>query len=227
MTALTQSVRSLWDSSIGKKTVVAVTGLVFIGFLLAHLSGNMLMFVGEKSFNDYAHFLKDLGHGSVIWIARFVLLGSLVLHVVATISLVRQNKAARPAYAHEETIQASKSSRIMIWSGLTVLAFIIFHILHFTVRTDPDLAVLGKENPYQMVVLGFQSWPVVIFYAIAMTLLCSHLSHGFSSVFQTLGFRSAKTRDILDKTGKAYSLLVLVGFLSIPIAVLIFGLGSN
>ncbi len=227
MTALTQSVRSLWESSIGKKTVVAVTGLIFIGFLLGHLSGNMLIFVGEKSFNDYAYFLHHLGHGAVVWISRLVLLGSLILHVVATISLVRQNKAARPAYAHEETIQASKSSRMMIWSGLTVLAFIIFHILHFTVRTNAELAEIGKVSPYQMVITSFQSWPVVIFYAIAMTLLCSHLSHGFSSVFQTLGFRSAKTRDLLDKAGKAYSLLILVGFLSIPIAIRIFGYGSN
>ncbi|MGJ8723733.1 MAG: succinate dehydrogenase cytochrome b subunit [Roseibacillus sp.] len=227
MTALTQSVFSLWNSSIGKKTVVAVTGLVFIGFLLAHLTGNMLIFAGEKSFNDYAYFLHHMGHGSVIWIARFVLLGSLILHVVATVSLVRQNKAARPAYAHEATIGASRSSKIMIWSGLTVLAFIIFHILHYTVRVDPELAKIAKESPYQMVIVGFQNWLVVIFYTVSMVLLCSHLSHGFSSVFQTLGFRSAKTRDILDKAGKAYALLVLIGFLSIPFAIRIFGFGSN
>ena len=173
MTALTQSVRALWDSSIGKKTIVAVTGLVFIGFLFAHLTGNMLIFMGEKAFNDYAYFLHHAGHGSVVWIARFVLLSSLILHVVATVSLVRQNKAARPAYSHEATIGASKSSKIMIWSGLTVLAFIIFHILHFTVRTNDKLAKIAEESPHQMVIEGFQSWPVVIFYAIAMTLLLS------------------------------------------------------
>lgn len=227
MTALTHPIRSFWNSSIGKKTIVAVTGLVFIGFLFAHLTGNMLVFVGEESFNDYASFLHHLGHGSVIWIARVVLLSSLILHVVATVSLVRQNKAARQAYSHEATVGASKSSKIMIWSGLTVLAFIIFHILHYTVRVNSDLAKIGEESPYQMVIVGFQSWPVVIFYIIAMSLLCSHLSHGFSSVFQTLGLRSAKTRDLLDKAGKAYALLVLVGFLSIPIAVRIFGYGSN
>ena len=227
MTALTQSARSLWDSSIGKKTVVAVTGLIFIGFLFAHLTGNMLVFVGETAFNDYADFLHHLGHGAVLWIARLVLLSSLILHVTATVSLVRQNKAARPAYEHEATINASKSSKMMIWSGLTVLSFIIFHILHYTVRVDSELAKIGKESPHQMVIEGFQSWPVVIFYAIAMTLLCSHLSHGFSSCFQTLGIRSTKTRDLLDKAGKAYSLFVLVGFLSIPIAVRIFGFGSN
>lgn len=227
MIALTQTVRSFWDSSIGKKTVVAVTGLVFIGFLLAHLGGNMLLFVGEEAFNDYAKKLHNLGHGSVIWIARLVLLSSLVLHVVATICLVRQNRAARPAYAFDADQCASKSSKIMIWSGLTVLAFIIFHILHFTVRTDPELARIAKESPYQMVIVGFQHWGVVIFYAIAMTLLCSHLSHGFSSVFQTLGIRSEKTRTLLDKAGVAYSVLILVGFLSIPVAVRIFGYGTN
>ena len=227
MTALTQSVCSLWNSSIGKKTIVAVTGLVFIGFLVAHLAGNLLIFAGQEAFDDYAHMLHHLGHGAVIWIARAVLLGSLTLHVVATISLVKQNRAARPAYAHEATIGASKSSKIMIWSGLTVLAFIIFHILHFTVRTSGKLAKLGAESPYEMVIVGFQDWLVVIFYTIAMTLLCSHLSHGFSSAFQTLGFRSAKTRDLLDKAGKAYSLLILIGFLSVPIAIRIFGYGGN
>ncbi|GHC50858.1 succinate dehydrogenase cytochrome b subunit [Roseibacillus persicicus] len=226
MTALTQSVRSLWDSSIGKKTVVAVTGLVFIGFLVAHLIGNLLVFVGEEAFNHYAEWLHGLGHGAAVWVARLVLLGSLVLHVVATVSLTRQNRAARIAYAHEDTLRASKSSKIMIWSGLTVLAFIIFHILHFTVRTDAQLAKIAAESPYQMVIVGFQNWLVVIFYAISMTLLCSHLSHGFSSAFQTLGFSSSKTRSLLDKLGKAYSLLILVGFLSIPISIRIFGYGS-
>lgn len=226
MTALTRSACALWDSSIGKKTIVAVTGLVFIGFITAHLAGNMLLFVGQEEFNDYAKKLHNLGHGSVIWIARFTLLIALVLHVVATVQLTRQNRAARPAYANEGTIQASKSSRIMIWSGMTVLAFIIFHILHFTVRVDPELAKYGKNDPWQMVINGFQNWLVVLFYVIAMSLLCSHLSHGFSSCFQTLGFRSKKTRDLLDKLGKAFAALILVGFLSIPIAIRIFGFGA-
>ena len=226
MTALIQSASALWNSSIGKKSIVAITGLVFIGFLLGHLSGNLLIFVGEEAFNEYAHFLHHLGHGSVIWIARIVLLVSLVLHVVATIQLTRMNRAARPAYAHEATLRAGKSSKIMIYSGLTVLSFIIFHILHFTVRTSSKLAELAKDSPYDMVVAGFQNWLVVIFYIVAMSLLCSHLSHGFSSAFQTLGFRSKKTRDLLDKAGKAYSILILVGFISVPIAIRIFGLGN-
>lgn len=226
MTALTQSTCALWNSSIGKKTVVAVTGLVFIGFLVAHLIGNMLVFVGEEDFNKYAKWLHHLGHGAVIWIARFVLLSAITLHVIATVQLTKMNRAARPAYAHEGTLRASKSSKIMIWSGLTVLAFIVFHILHFTVRTSPELAEIAKSSPWKMVIVGFQNWLVVIFYAISMTLLCSHLSHGFSSAFQTLGFRSAKTRDLLDKAGKAYSFIILAGFLSIPIAIRLFGYGS-
>lgn len=226
MTALTQSACALWNSSIGKKTVVAVTGLIFIGFLVAHLLGNMLLFVGEEEFNEYAKKLHHMGYGSVIWIARVVLLSAITLHVVATVQLTKMNRAARPAYSHEGTLRATKSSKIMIWSGLTVLAFIIFHILHFTVRTSPELAEIAKSSPWKMVIVGFQNWLVVIFYAISMTLLCSHLSHGFSSAFQTLGFRSAKTRDLLDKAGKVYSLLILVGFLSIPIAVRIFGFGA-
>jgi len=226
MIPLVHSLRSFWNSSIGKKYIVAITGLMFIGFLVAHLAGNLLIFKGKEDFDHYAEFLHHLGHGSVIWIARFTLLGALVAHVVATICLTRQNRAARQPYAHEQSLRASKSSKIMILSGLTVLAFIIFHILHYTVRVNSHLAELAAESPYEMVIAGFQNWGSVIFYAISMTLLCSHLSHGFSSAFQTLGIRSEKTRDLLEYAGKAYSLLILVGFLSIPFAI-VFGYGGS
>jgi succinate dehydrogenase / fumarate reductase cytochrome b subunit len=226
MTALTRTAGALWNSSIGKKFVVAITGLVFIGFLAGHLSGNLLIFAGPEAFNEYAEFLHHLGHGSAIWVARIVLLTSLVLHVIATIQLTKENRAARNAYQHEDTIQASKSSRIMIWSGLTILAFIIFHILHFTVRVDADLAKFGEDSPWQMVIVGFQNWFVVIFYIIAMSMLCSHLSHGFSSVFQTLGLRSVKTRQALDYLGIAFAFVIWAGFISIPIAIRVFGFGS-
>jgi succinate dehydrogenase / fumarate reductase, cytochrome b subunit len=177
MNAPSLLIEKCWNSSIGKKLVVAITGLVFVGFLAGHLAGNMLIFVGEKAFNEYAEFLHSVLHGAGIWIARVVLLGSLILHVLATISLTIANKAASPKYEFNATIQASRSSRIMIWSGLTILAFIVFHILHFTVRTDAQLSHIGAINPHAMVILGFQSIPVVIFYVIAMSMLCSHLSN--------------------------------------------------
>ena len=176
----------VWKSSIGRKFIVALTGLALVLFLAGHLSGNLLVFVGKEAFNDYAEMLHHLLHGAGVWIARIGLLVVTVLHVAATISLTRENKAARVPYAHQATIQASKSSRIMIWSGLTILAFIIFHLLHFTVRVSypadryVDVNKLGEQrfDAWTMVIDGFNNPLTVVFYLIAMTLLCSHLSHG-------------------------------------------------
>jgi succinate dehydrogenase / fumarate reductase cytochrome b subunit len=222
MNASTCSLCTIWNSSIGKKLLVDLTGLVLVLFLAGHLAGNLLVFVGEKAFNDYAKQLHELLHGAGVWIARVVLLTCLVIHVVATISLTRLNRAASPKYVHNQTIQASKSSRIMIWSGLTILAFVIFHILHFTVRVNSNLAEIGQTNPHKMVIEGFSKGPVVLFYAIAMTLLCSHLSHGVASIFQTLGLRSKKSAPLIEKFSKAYALIIWLGFLSIPLAIYFF-----
>ncbi len=227
---------TFWNSSIGKKIVVALTGLVLVFFLIAHLSGNLLIFVGQKAFNDYAYFLHHLLHGAGVWIARVVLLTSLVLHVVATVQLTIKNRASRTAYQKEATQRASKSSRIMIWSGFTVLAFIIYHLLHFTARLGPyssfnDLTVTRPDgstslDAYQMVINGFSSLPAVIFYVIAISLLCSHLSHGVASIFQTLGLSTSKTRPLYKKLALIYSAVIWVGFLSIPIAIYFFRLGQ-
>jgi succinate dehydrogenase / fumarate reductase, cytochrome b subunit len=220
MNALTRCLSTYWSSSIGKKIIVAVTGIVLVLFLAGHLSGNMLMYVGQHAFNEYAEFLHTVLHGAGIWIARVVLLSTLILHVAATISLVKANRAARQAYEYKATIQASKSSRIMILSGLTILSFVIFHILHYTVRVDAELARLGAHDPYSMVVLGFKNPLVVLFYLISMTLLCSHLSHGVASIFQTLGLRSKKTEGSIKQLSIGYALVIWAGFISIPISVL-------
>jgi len=215
-----------WASSIGKKLIVAITGIALVGFLAGHLAGNMLIYVGEKDFNEYAEFLKHMGHGAGIWIARISLLVALILHVTATICLVRQNKASKQTnYEKKTTNVASGSSRIMIWSGLTILAFVVYHILHFTVRVDPELKKLAEDdkNPHAMVIEGFQDPIVVIAYVIAISCLCSHLSHGVASIFQTLGLRTKKNAKLIDMGAKAYTALIWVGFLSIPISI-VFGL---
>lgn len=223
MSKATCSLCQFWQSSIGKKLIVAVTGIVLVGFLIGHLSGNLLMYVGAEAFNEYAAFLHSMLHGAGVWIARIVLLTCLVLHVMATICLVRQNKAAKGQnYERPETSVASGSSRIMIWSGLTILAFVIFHILHYTTRsTSARLKELGDSgDAYQMVIEGFSSLPVSIFYIIAISLLCSHLSHGVASIFQTLGLRTRKNAGLINAAAKGYTAIIWIGFVSIPVAVL-------
>jgi len=216
-----------WNSSIGKKIIVALTGIILAGFLAGHLIGNLLIFQGEHAFNDYAHFLQTMLHGYGVWIARIGLLGALTLHVIATIQLTLENRAARDIQYHfPDTVTATVSSRMMIISGTTILAFIVFHILHYTVRVSPALAELGADNPHAMVIAGFSNALVSLFYVVAISLLCSHLSHGVGSIFQTLGLRTHKTAMVIDIFSRAFALVIWLGFISIPISILVFGFGK-
>lgn len=226
MNALGNTLCRFWQSSIGKKLIVAVTGIVLVGFLVAHMTGNLLVYAGRGALNDYAEFLHHFLHGTGIWLFRIVLLGAFVLHIAATVALTRQNREARKdRYEFESTVQASRSSRIMIVSGLTILAFVIFHILHFTIPVSPNLS--GLQDPldpkridvYGMVIKGFQNPLVVLFYIVGVSLLCSHLSHGIASIFQTLGLRTEKTRALINTVGWAIAIVLLVGFLSIPVLI--------
>ena len=232
MNALTRCLDLYWSSSIGKKLIVAVTGAFLVLFLAGHLAGNLLIYVGPEAFNEYAYFLHHMLHGAGIWIARIGLLAAFIAHIAATIALTRQNRAARKSYEFRATIQASKSSRTMIWSGLTVLAFVIYHILHFTVRAgnefnNPDIygyTIDGKaaHNAWLMVIHGFSWWPATLFYVIAITLLCSHLIHGVGSIFQTLGWRTKKNAGLIKQISVGYSLIIWIGFISIPISIYLF-----
>lgn len=226
MNALGKTLCRFWASSIGRKLIVAITGIMLVGFLLGHMTGNLLVFQGREDLNEYAEFLHSFIHGWGIWLARLGILGAFVLHIAATISLTRQNRAARSSqYACDATVQASTSSRIMIWSGLTVIAFVIFHIFHFTVRLDPALAAMKvpghpeQHDVYGMVIAGFKNPLIVLFYIVSISLLCSHLSHGIASIFQTLGLRSEKTRVPVKVLGLAVSVILWLGFLSIPFLV--------
>lgn len=235
MSASSCSLCAFVKSSIGRKFIVAITGLALVLFLAGHLTGNLLIFAGRGPFNDYAQFLHEVFHGAGVWIARIGLLACFVAHIWFTVLLTKENKSARKKYAHDATVQAPKSSLIMIWSGLTILAFVIFHLLHFTVKAGTDYASFMEVMPdetkrhdaWKMVIVGFSHPLVVIFYIIAMTLLCSHLSHGVASIFQTLGLRTKKTAGPIKVLSKAYALIIYLGFISIPIAVLIFGFGSE
>jgi succinate dehydrogenase / fumarate reductase cytochrome b subunit len=235
MNALTRSLSAYWSSSIGKKYIVAISGIVLVLFLAGHLVGNLVVFMGAEAFNAYAYFLHHMLHGAGIWLFRVLMLFMIAAHIVATIALTRQNRAARRAYEYPATIQASKSSRVMILTGLTILAFVIYHLLHFTARigneyNNPALyryMLDGKEvhNAWKMVIDGFSWWPATAFYVIAMTLLCSHLMHGVGSIFQTLGLRSKKSAGFIQQISIGYSLIIWLGFISIPVAILVFGFG--
>ncbi len=219
---------AFYRSSIGKKIIVALTGVALMGFLVGHLSGNLLLFRGPEAINGYAHWLHSLG--TLLWVARLGLLCCLVAHVVITIQLVRANKAARPeVYGLPATRRATLASRTMIWSGLIILSFLIYHLMHFTLGVangyyDPQNARYtlpnGDHHVFNMVVDGFRWWPASLFYILSMGLLCSHLSHGFSSVFQTLGLTTNKTRRLIQLAGITFATLIFVGNISIPIAVL-------
>ena len=232
MNALTRCLDSYWSSSIGKKLIVAITGIILVLFLAGHLAGNLVIFLGPEPFNAYAYMLHHMMHGAGIWAFRIGMLVIVVAHVAATIALTRQNKAARKSYEYEATIQASKSSRTMILSDLTILAFIVYHLLHFTVRVgneynDPELysyMLDGQEvhNAWKMVIDGFSWLPATAFYVIAMTLLCSHLWHGVGSIFQTLGLRTKNNASLIKHISIGYSLVIWIGFISIPLAILLF-----
>ena len=219
----------VWKSSIGRKLIVALTGLVLVLFLAGHLAGNLLVFVGADAFNEYAEFLKHSLHGTGIWIARLGLLAAVALHIAATVSLTAENKAARTAYAKEANIQSSASGRIMIWSGITILVFVIYHLMHFTMHLGNTYSSyrdeLGRHDAWKMVIDGFSVWYISVFYIIAMTLLCSHLSHGVQAMFQTLGLRSKKSAPLVTVISKGYAILIWLGFISIPIAINFFGFG--
>jgi succinate dehydrogenase / fumarate reductase cytochrome b subunit len=239
MNALTRCLETYWSSSIGKKLVVAVTGIVLVLFLAGHLIGNLVVFMGPEPFNAYAYFLHHMLHGAGIWIFRIVMLVMIAAHIIATIQLTMQNKAARKAYEHPATIQASKSSRTMILSGLTILAFVIYHLLHFTARVGGasgyntleryKTTLHGVEgevhNAWLMVIDGFSGLQVIhvtAFYVIAMTLLCSHLMHGVQSIFQTLGLRSKKSESLIKLISIGYALFIWLGFISIPLGINLF-----
>ncbi|MEZ5299882.1 MAG: succinate dehydrogenase cytochrome b subunit [Verrucomicrobiales bacterium] len=223
MSHLWKSLSAFLGSSIGKKIIVALSGAVFLLFLVGHLAGNMLVYAGPDAMNTYAAALK--GQPALLWLARGGLLVSFVAHVVTTVLLVKQNKAARQnRYYYQQTIQASAASRYMIVSGLTILAFVVYHLMHFTLHIGNEYGsyvdAQGRADVYKMMVDGLSNVPVAMFYLVSMGLLCWHLSHGFASVFQTLGLNSDKFRPVIEWVGKVYAGAIFLGFASIPISIL-------
>jgi succinate dehydrogenase / fumarate reductase cytochrome b subunit len=196
---------------------MALTGLVLVGFVFGHLLGNLLMFKGPAALNEYAKWLHD--HPGLVWTARSVLLISVFAHIWVGIKLSLENKASRDGGpAVDATRRATLGSRTMPYSGVVILGFIVFHLLHFTFKS---VAVTPQaDSVYAMVVAGFAQPANAIFYIVSMQLLCLHLGHGVSSVFQTLGLRNERWRGRLDALAQAYAWFIALGFISIPLAVL-------
>lgn len=227
------SALTLYRTSIGKKVVMALTGLILVGFVVAHMVGNLKIFLGAEAINVYAGFLRDVGEPllpreTLLWIARIVLLGSVVLHIMAATQLTIQDRASRPQrYAVLKPVQATYASRTMRWGGLIVLLFIIYHILHLTlgaVGFGPGQYLHEDPNNgfqvYQNVINGFRNPIVSIFYLVAMAAVCLHLYHGVWSMFQTLGWNNATYNRLLRGLAMLTALAVFVGNSSIPIAVM-------
>lgn len=213
------------SSSIGRKWIVALTGLALFGFVVGHLVGNLQVFLGSSEpINRYGAFLQGLGE--LLWAVRGGLLLMLVLHVVFTIKLRAENRSAKPQnYAVTQRRASSFAARWMLWSGLMVLCFIIFHLLHFTAQTiDPSYLTLhdsqGRHDVYRMMIRGFSNPIASGFYIVGVGLLAMHLNHGIASLAQTLGWNSAKLRSLWEKGGSAFSWLIFIGYASIPVAVL-------
>lgn len=218
------------SSSIGRKWIVALTGLVLFGFVIGHLIGNLQIFLGSSEpINRYGAFLQGLGE--LLWAVRFFLLAMLVLHIVFTVKLRAESRAARPAkYAVTNYRASSPPARWMLLSGIMVFCFIVFHLLHFTVQV-PAVNGLGqnfetlhdaqgRHDVYRMMILGFSNPVASAFYVVAVALLALHLNHGIMSMFQTLGLNSAKVRPLWEKGGPALAWLIFLGYASIPVAVL-------
>jgi succinate dehydrogenase / fumarate reductase cytochrome b subunit len=188
---------AFWRSSIGGKATMAVTGLLLFGFVIAHLLGNLQLLAGPEKLNAYAKMLHDLG--PLLWVARIGLLLVFALHVATGIRLSRQNRAARPvAYAREATLQADFASRSMVLSGLSLLVFVVYHLLHFTLGvTNPEHFAkkaqgAGGFDVYSMVTASFANPAIAIAYAGFMLVLFLHLKHGIQSLGQTLGFHHGR-----------------------------------
>lgn len=207
---------SFYQTTLGKKVVMAISGVILIGFVVGHMAGNLQIFLGQEKLDAYAEFLHSMP--ALLWAARIVLLVSVFAHFISAFSLWKINKAARPrGYARSVSQATTYAARTMRWGGVIVLLFIVYHLLHFTVGAVGQVE-FGKV--YQNVVTGFSDPLVAGFYILAQLCLGLHLYHGTWSLMQTLGLNHDKYNATRRKLAAGVSLLVTAGNISIPVAVL-------
>jgi succinate dehydrogenase / fumarate reductase cytochrome b subunit len=213
----------LYRSSVGRKLLMALSGVVLLGFVVVHMLGNLKIFFGAKKFDAYAEFLREvgapvLGHGQALWIARAVLLACVGVHVVAAVQLALASyRARRTRNVRQVDLSFSYASRTMRWGGAIVLAFVVYHLLHLTTGTlHPGF---DARSAYANVVRGFRVWPVAAAYVLAMAPLCLHIYHGMWSATQTLALRHPALCGWCRPAAGLVAAAVFLGNVSVPLAV--------
>jgi succinate dehydrogenase / fumarate reductase cytochrome b subunit len=213
-----------YEAPLGKKAVMAVTGIVLFGYVIGHLLGNLQIYSSNpEQINNYAAFLHNPSNVVPLWAIRTFLLACVVAHITASVQLWMQNRAARPmAYHKKADVPTSYAARTMKWSGIIVGLFIIFHVLHLTVGAVVPIKDVGPNMPdvRANVIAGFQNPAIAGFYILAMILLCMHLYHGLWSLFQSLGFSNPSYTPLLKNGAAVVAILIAIGNISIPVAVL-------
>ena len=216
-TAGTRERVRLFDATIVKKAVMAVTGVILFIFVVGHLLGNLQVFLGAERINAYAAFLRS--NLELLWGVRILLLVSVIAHIVVTVQLASLKSKAPPVgYAKKKNAHSTIASRTMYYSGPMIAAFVIYHLLHMTAGVvHPDYQ---EGEVFANLVYGFQQIPVSIAYIVAIAFLCLHLNHGIYSTFQTLGAAHPKYMPRIKRAAAVISILLFLGYISIPISVM-------
>ncbi len=219
------TVAAIYRTTIGKKVIMAVTGLIWVGYVILHMFGNLKIFQSAESINSWASFLRTfgsdiLGYSGVLWIVRLVLIVSIVLHIFMAWQLTQLDWASRPVkYSGRRYLSANLSSLSMRWGGLFIFLFLTFHILNLTTGTlHSDFEEL---QPYHNLLVTMRNPLISGIYFLAMIVLGLHLYHGTWSLLQTLGFNSYPRSSWMHRTGQALSILIAAGFMTVPFAILL------
>lgn len=214
---------SIYRTSVGKKAIMAISGVVLFGFVLGHMAGNLKVFAGAEAFNHYAEGLREIGEPFVprtglLWVARIALLAAVGAHIVSAVALVRQARRARPdGYLERRRVQQSYASRTMRWGGVIILLYVIYHLMHLTFgNAHPDFV---RGDAYHNLVMGLQSPLVAAVYVVANLVLGFHLYHGLWSLFQSLGLNHPRFNRWRRVFAAVFAVVVTAGFVAVPVAV--------
>jgi succinate dehydrogenase / fumarate reductase cytochrome b subunit len=209
-----------WASTNGKKIVMAITGAILFLFVIFHMLGNLQVFEGPEQMNYYGRALRRFPEA--LWAVRSILFISVVAHIWASVDLALKKNKARPvSYAKKESVASNYASRTMYWSGPIILAFVIYHLLHLTAGVLQPGGAFTPGDPYHNLVAGFQVWYVSAWYIFAMVLLGFHIRHGAWSMFQSVGINHPRHTPILRKLAMVLAVVVVVGYISIPVSILL------